>query len=73
MTIVNGTISCPSNSGLCTTMDEAGAGFGVFLQYLVAALPTLLIILALVGGVIALLVAISAAIKGSVGKSFGHR
>lgn len=74
MTITNGTIiTCPTNSGLCNTMDEAGAGFGIFTSYLVASLPTLLIILALVGGIVALVMAIAYAIKGAVSKGFHSR
>lgn len=45
------TITCPVNDsvGVCATMDSAGAGLGVFIQYMGQALPVLLIILAIVG------------------------
>lgn len=43
------TIVCPPNSSICDTMGGAGAGIGVFIDYLGQALPTLLIVLALVG------------------------
>ena len=46
------TITCPENSTICTTMDDAGAGLGVFIQYLAQALPILLIILAVVGVIV---------------------
>lgn len=47
------TITCPENSTVCTVMDDAGAGLGVFIQYLATALPILLIILAIVGVIVA--------------------
>jgi cytochrome c biogenesis factor len=49
------TITCPVNDtiGICTTMDSAGAGLGVFLQYMGVALPPLLIILGIVAVIVA--------------------
>lgn len=48
-------ITCPTNDsvGVCGTMDSAGAGLGVFIQYLGQSLPVLLIILAIVGVIVA--------------------
>lgn len=60
------TITCPNDSTVCDTMEGAGAGLGIFLEYLGTALPTFLIILALVGGIVAIVVAVGYAIKGSV-------
>jgi hypothetical protein len=65
------TITCPVNSsfGVCPLMDEAGAGLGVFIQYLGQALPTLLLILIVVGIVGAIGFAIAAVISGFISKS----
>ena len=64
------TISCPANdtSGVCGTMEGAGAGLGVFIQYMGQALPVLLIILALVGIIVAVGMGIASVIKGSMHK-----
>jgi len=39
-------------SGICTIMEEAGFGLGVFIKQIALSLPTLLIVLALVGLII---------------------
>jgi len=64
-------ITCPTNdtAGVCTTMDSAGAGLGVFIQYMGLALPSLLIILALVGIIVAVGYGIANVIKGSMSKT----
>ncbi len=61
-------ITCPVNdtTGVCTTMDSAGAGLGVFIQYMGLALPTLLIILAMVGIIVAVGFGIAHVVKRSV-------
>lgn len=48
-------ITCPVNDtvGVCSTLDSAGAGLGVFIQYMGIALPALLIILGIVGVIVA--------------------
>lgn len=63
-------ISCPVNdtSGVCGTMEGAGAGLGVFIQYMGQALPVLLIILAMVGIIVAVGMGIASVIKGSMAK-----
>jgi F0F1-type ATP synthase assembly protein I len=64
------TITCPENdsSGVCGTMAGAGAGLGVFIQYMGQALPTLLIILAMVGIIVAVGYGIASVVKGSITK-----
>lgn len=64
------TISCPENDtvGVCATMDSAGAGLGIFIDYMGTALPTLLIILVLVGVISAIGIGIAYVIKGSIQK-----
>lgn len=64
------TITCPVNdtSGVCTTMDSAGAGLGVFIQYMGTALPALLIVLALVGIIVAVGYGIASVVRGSIQK-----
>lgn len=64
------TITCPENdtSGVCSTMAGAGAGLGVFIQYMGQALPTLLIILAMVGIIVAVGYGIASVVKGSITK-----
>jgi len=61
-------ITCPANSttGVCELMNEAGAGLGAFIQYLGEALPTLLLILIIVGIVGAVGFAIAAVISGFI-------
>lgn len=60
-------ITCPVNdTGICTTMDSAGAGLGVFIQYMGTALPSLLIILAMVGIIVAIGMGIAYVIKKSI-------
>jgi F0F1-type ATP synthase assembly protein I len=61
-------ITCPANdtSGVCATMDSAGAGLGVFIQYMGTALPVLLIVLAMVGIIVAVGFGIAKVISGSV-------
>jgi len=63
-------IVCPVNdtSGVCATMDSAGAGLGVFIQYMGTALPVLLIVLAMVGIIVAVGYGIAKVISGSIGK-----
>ena len=62
------TITCPTNdsTGVCTTMDSAGAGLGVFIQYMGVALPVLLIILAMVGIIVAIGYGIARVVAGSI-------
>jgi len=69
------TITCPSNdsTGVCATMDSAGAGLGVFIQYMGTALPTLLIILAMVGIIVAVGYGIAHVVKKSVTGSIRSR
>lgn len=64
------TITCPVNdtSGVCSTMDGAGAGLGVFIQYMGQALPVLLIILAMVGIIVAVGYGIAKVVSGSISK-----
>ena len=61
-------ITCPVNdsTGVCATMDSAGAGLGVFIQYMGQALPVLLIILAMGGVIVAIGYGIAHVIKGSL-------
>ena len=61
-------ITCPANdsTGVCETMDSAGAGLGVFIQYMGQALPALLIILAMVGLIVAIGYSIAHVVKKSV-------
>jgi F0F1-type ATP synthase assembly protein I len=49
-------------------MEGAGAGLGIFIQYMGQALPTLLIILAMVGIIVAVGFGIAYVIKGSMQK-----
>lgn len=62
------TITCPVNdtSGVCATMEGAGAGLGIFIQYMGIALPVLLIILAMVGIIVAVGFGIAYVIKSSI-------
>lgn len=41
-----------STTGICAIMEEAGYGLGIFLKQIALSLPTLLIVLALVGLII---------------------
>jgi len=61
-------ITCPENdtTGVCATMDSAGAGLGVFIQYMGSALPVLLIVLAMVGIIVAVGYGIAKVISGSI-------
>jgi len=61
-------ITCPVNdtTGVCATMDSAGAGLGVFIQYMGSALPVLLIVLAMVGIIVAVGYGIAKVISGSI-------
>lgn len=62
-------IVCPANgTGVCNIMEEAGAGLGLFIQYLGQSLPTLLLILIIVGIVGAVGFAIAAVISGFITK-----
>lgn len=63
-------ITCPVNdtTGVCATMDSAGAGLGVFIQYMGVALPVLLIVLAMVGIIVAVGYGIAKVISGSIHK-----
>ena len=62
-------ITCPVNdsTGVCGTMESAGAGLGVFISYMGQALPALLLVLALVGVIVAVGMAIAGVIKKSIG------
>jgi hypothetical protein len=71
-------VNCSALSGeqsqnLCGTMEGAGAGLGVFFQYLVAALPGFILILALIGGVVAIVWAVAGVIKSSIGGGMHRR
>jgi F0F1-type ATP synthase assembly protein I len=61
-------VTCPVNDtiGICNTLDSAGAGLGVFLQYIVLVLPGFLIILGIIGVILAIGYAIAGVIKKSV-------
>lgn len=63
-------ITCPVNdtTGVCNVMDSAGAGLGIFIQYMGQALPTLLIILVLVGIIAAVGWAIALVIRNAITK-----
>lgn len=69
------TITCPANDtiGICTTLDSTGAGLGVFLQYLQTVLPAFLLVLAIIGGVVAIFFAIGYAIKHAITGSMKSR
>jgi F0F1-type ATP synthase assembly protein I len=54
-------------------MDSAGAGLGVFIQYMGTALPTLLIVLALVGIIVAVGFGIASVVRKSVTGSVRQR
>jgi len=62
------TISCPVNdsTGVCGLMESSGAGLGVFFQYLAQGLPSLLLILIIVGIIGAIGLAIAFVIKKSI-------
>ena len=61
-------ITCPENdsSGVCATMSGAGAGLGVFIQYMGQALPALLIVLIMVGIIGAVGFGIAYVVKHSI-------
>lgn len=61
-------ITCPENGTICQTMDDAGAGLGVFIGYLASSLPLLLIILAIVGVVVAVGVGLGKVISNAVSR-----
>jgi hypothetical protein len=63
-------ITCPVNdqTGLCSIMDSAGSGLGIFIQYMGVALPPLLIILAMVGVIVAVGYGIASIIKGRLAR-----
>ena len=65
------TITCPANASttICQLMQESGAGLGSFIEYLGQALPTLLIMLIVVGIVGAVGFAIAAVISGFIQKT----
>lgn len=69
------TITCPANesTGLCSLLNEVGAGTGIFLQYMGVALPFLIVILGVIGGVIAIFFAIAHLIKNNVARSYHSR
>lgn len=61
-------ITCPDENGtICPLMEEAGAGIGIFLNYLVLALPTLLIVFVVLGAIAGVVAAIIFVIKKSIG------
>lgn len=61
-------ITCPVNdsSGVCDIMAGAGAGLGIFIQYMGQALPVLLIILAMVGIIVAVGYGIAHVVKKGI-------
>lgn len=61
MTINCSTITDPN--GICTNMESAGAGLGVFLQYLGASLPAFLIMLAIISIIVGIGLAVAFVIK----------
>ena len=63
-------ITCPVNATttVCQLMQESGAGLGSFIEYLGLALPTLLLVLIIVGIVGAVGFAIAAVISGFITK-----
>lgn len=63
-------ITCPINDtvGVCSTLDSAGAGLGVFIQYMGIALPALLIILGIVGVIVAVGYGIAHVVRNSMTK-----
>jgi hypothetical protein len=68
------TITCPANgTGVCDLLGEAGAGLGLMFQYLGQALPSFLLVLAVIGGVIAIVMALAGVIKGSMHSYTGRR
>jgi hypothetical protein len=63
-------ITCPADAttSVCQLMQESGAGLGSFIEYLGQALPTLLLILIIVGIVGAVGFAIASVISGFITK-----
>lgn len=63
-------IVCPVNdsTSLCETLSSTGAGVGVFIQYMGVALPTFLILIGVIGGVVAVIFAVAGLIKNSISK-----
>jgi F0F1-type ATP synthase assembly protein I len=62
------TINCSavSDSTLCNTLESAGAGLGVFLEYLTIALPTFLLLLAVIGIIVGIGFAVAYVIKSAM-------
>ena len=58
--------SALSDPTLCQTMESAGAGLGVFFEYLQASLPGFLLILAVIGAIVGVFAAIVYVIKKSI-------
>ena len=65
------TITCPVNesTGICSLLTETGAGLGVFIGYMGQSLPTLLIVIGVVGGIVAVVFAVAKLISSGIGKS----
>lgn len=61
-------ITCPVSdpTGICALLEGTGAGLGIFINYLALALPVLLIIVAIVGGIVAIMGAIGKMIATKV-------
>jgi hypothetical protein len=66
-------ITCPENQtyAVCSLMEEAGAGLGVFIEYIARALPILLLILVVVTVVSAVGMAVAKRIEQ--GFNWKHR
>jgi len=64
------TITCPENdsSGTCQVISGAGAGLGIFIQYLGQSLPSLLIVLAIVGVFVAVGIGIAKLLENGIQK-----
>jgi hypothetical protein len=64
------TISCPitdnATGNICAIMNSAGAGLGVFVQYMATALPPLLIVLAIIGVIVAIGGGIGYLLRGKI-------
>jgi len=57
--------TCPTDnaSGICAMLDETGAGLGNLFYYLGQSLPTFLLILAIIGAVVSIIMAVVFVIK----------
>jgi len=59
-------------TGICSILEGTGYGLGVLFQALGASLPSLLLVLAVIGGVVAIILGVAYAIKNSIGHSMAH-